>query len=240
MSTNNIFWDDLNKKYSDGWTSLAKQALSEREMSFIIKYLTDCKPEVILDIGIGTGRILDGIVNNSNQSVKIYGLDFSEKMISICRDKYKNNNKIKDVMVCDISKEDINFRGVSKFDFITAIRVLKYNKNWKDILKKIKNILSKNGIFIFTMPNHNSINRFARYKVPYWRTTRKEITKVLNKTGYSIIEIRSFTKIPDYFYDVAANNKILVKLLICMEKLLELLLGKIFLGRILFVSATKK
>lgn len=65
----------------------------------------------------------------------------------------------KHLVVCNISKDKLPFKR--NFDFISAVRVLKYNKNWQEIIGKIINHLHNEGIFVFTMPNKNSLLRFT-------------------------------------------------------------------------------
>jgi ubiquinone/menaquinone biosynthesis C-methylase UbiE len=241
MNENKNHWDNLNINYDKVWQSVAKHEMHKKEMAFISYYLKIKKPKTILDIGCGTGRILNNLINYTSPETEIYAIDISEKMVKLCREKFKDEKKIKSVEVVDIAKDQININ--KNFDFITAIRVLKYNKNWPEILEKIYQQLNPGGIFIFTMPNKNSINRFAdRYSswnIPIYRTTPKEIKYILKDIGYKILEIRSFTKIPDFFYD-KSTNKFFAKLIIFLEKALEIILGKVFLGRILFLAVEKE
>lgn len=232
------YWDGVGEDYEIQWSNLAWQQMSDREMEFVNKYLNKYKPKKLLDFGIGTGRIIDYLINNSSKNASITGLDVSEKMVCFCRDKFRKVRKVKKLAVCDISKEKIDSDNV---DFITAIRVLKYNKNWATIVKKVSSKLKRNGVFVFTMPNYNSINRFVHHTIPVYRSTAQELRNVCKAVGFEVLEIRSVSKIPDVFYgNKFKNNKLYVKVLIAIEKLLEFILGKVILGRCLFVAARKK
>lgn len=237
--TMKIYWNKVGNNYQDSWNGLAKQAMSDRELGIINDYLKKNSPKNILDIGIGNGRILNLLINESSKNAKIFGIDISEDMVKYCQKIFTGNKKISKLSVCNISKESINFKN--KFDFVTAVRVLKYSQNWPTIIKKVSNKLKKNGVFVFTMPNYNSINRFVRHTIPVFRTTVSEIKKILVQNNLQLIEIRSITKIPDVFYNCQLkNSKLYVKVLIFMEKLLELILGKVFLGRMFFIVCRKK
>lgn len=232
------YWDGVGEDYEIQWSNLAWQQMSDREMEFVKKYLNKYKPKKLLDFGIGTGRIIDYLINNSSKNASIAGFDVSEKMVYFCRDKFRKVRKVKKLAVCDISKEKIDS---DKVDFITAIRMLKYNKNWYLIVKDIYNTLNHNGIAIITMPNNNSINRFVHHTIPVYRSTAQELRNVCKAVGFEVLEIRSVSKIPDVFYgNKFKNNKLYVKVLIVMERLLEFILGKVILGRCLFVAARKK
>jgi SAM-dependent methyltransferase len=158
-------------------------------------------------------------------------------MVNICQNRFKNNERVIHIAACDISREALPFR--TTFDFISSIRVLKYNKNWKDIVRNCIAQLNPGGIFLFTMPNKYSINFFSSYHIPYSMTKKSELVTVAEKNDSTILAIKSFTRIPDFFYELT-NNFIYVKLLKLLERFLETLLGKTLFGRILFIVVKKK
>ena len=235
MNNNKSHWDTLGKNYAYAWKKEVKQWMSERELTFISNYFRK-EDLAVLDIGIGNGRILDHHLK-CGYAKEIYGIDISEKMVKISQNRFKNNECAINLAVCDISQETLPFH--IKFDFISSIRVLKYNKNWKDIVKKCVAQLKPGGIFLFTMPNKYSVNYFSRYRIPYYMTKKLELAAVAEKNNSSILNIKSFSRIPDFFYE-ATNNSLYGKSLKLMEMSLEILLGKTLLGRILFIVLEKK
>ena len=58
-------------------------------------------------------------------------------MVKICQKKFRGNKKIKEISVSDLSVEKLPFKD--NFDFVTMVRVLKYNKNWPKMIEKISN-----------------------------------------------------------------------------------------------------
>jgi len=233
---NKNHWDELAGNYSKTWKGYGKNEMNKREMEFIAKYLKKSNQNLLLDLGVGNGRILETLFENTKMNSEIYGLDVSSKMVAICKEKFKNIQKIKKLNTCDIANEAFPFN--KNFDFITAIRVLKYNKNWREIINKIYKELNHDGIFVFTMVNSISINRFFKYKIPIYRTNIIELRRILLEYRFKILEIRSFTKLPDFFYD-NSKNEFFAKIVIFLEELLETIFGKIFLGRILFIAVKK-
>jgi predicted TPR repeat methyltransferase len=239
MNTNTKYWNRVGKKYKNNWANYAQQDLSNKEMQLIFKYLAKIKAKKIIDIGVGSGRIIENYVdyvNKNDRRMKIWGLDTSESMVSVCKNKFRNCSLIQDIKKCDISTERICFN--EKFNFISAIRVIKYNKNWGEIIEKISNQLEENGLFVFTILNSRSIDRFARYPVKIYRTDINAIRKALEKLGLEILEIRGFSKIPHFFY-FRANNKISAKMLLFFENIFNTLLGDKFLARELYVICKK-
>ena len=231
-------WNKINTKYNKSWSTLAQKEMSKREMKIINYFLLKKQPKTILDIGVGTGRILENIVSNTNNITQVFAIDYAKNMVSHCSEKFIKNKKVKKILVCDISCERIPFN--TKFDFITAIRILQYNKNWPEILKKIYNNLNNEGILIFTLPNYNSINRFIKKSVLLNDATVSKLCKLLRQIGFKILEVKCVSKIPDFFYqNRLANNFIYTKLLIFAENVLEIIFGKVFMGRVIFLSVKK-
>jgi predicted TPR repeat methyltransferase len=231
---NKQYWNTVNIDYKKAWETHSQVWMSQKELEFINKFLGD-KKNTVLDIGVGIGRILDFYTKNEKVE-EIYGVDISEEMLKICNERFPNNKKIKELKLMDVADQDLDFK--KKFDLISAIRILKYNKNWKENIGKLKESLNEDGVLVFTMSNTRSINIFAKTDNPFYRSTKTELLEVLKNQGMEALEINSFTRIPDIFYTVS-NNKFYSNIVIGLEKLLSLVLGKVFLGRILFVAAKK-
>lgn len=237
MNKNKSHWEKLGKGYSKAWNTSAKAKMSDKEKSFILKYVNKIPVRNILDIGVGNGRILDMYINGTNVNY-IYGIDISSEMIKICKNKFKEEKRIKRLNICDISQEKIPYPN--NFDFISAIRVLKYNKNWKEIIKKIDLKINYGGVFVFTMPNKKSVNIFWRGGLKYYRTNLKEIKKIIKENkNLELLEVISFTRIPDFFYYIS-DSIIYSKILLKFEELLSLLFGKTLFGRMFFIAVKKK
>lgn len=228
-------WDKIGKGYDVFWQSRAKKSISEKELSFINTHLQKAKARRVLDIGIGTGRIILNYLNNPCVQ-EIYGIDVADSMVKACRDKFSNEKRVKGIEVCDISKENIPFP--KKYDFISAIRVLKYTYNWKEIIQNISKRLEKIGIFVFTIVNKRAFSRFTMSETPVFSATKKEVELLCKKWGLELIAITSFVKLPDVFYDVS-NNKFYVKFLLAAENLLKIFLGDKLFGREFFISVRK-
>lgn len=230
------YWDKKFHSYSGAWSSEGKQWLSEKELEFVNFHLRSHKPKRILDIGVGRGRILENYFLNLSSNQEIYGVDFSRSMVDFCQKKFSNQKNFRGIKLIDISKIRLDFK--EKFDFVSAIRVLKYNQNWVQIIEKIYQLMNKNGIFVFSMPNKNSITYFARGGIPIYYVSEARLKRVLAKIGFKTLEIKTFSRIPDLFFKVS-NNILYVKALTTFENFLSLIFGKTFMGRILLISAQK-
>jgi len=238
---NKQFWEDCNLSYSKVWETRGRQEMSKRELGYIDQCLQKFKPSKILDVGVGNGRILENLIKFSPPRAEISGIDISNEMVIICQKKFRGNKKIKAISVCDLSAEELSFKD--KFDFVTMVRVLKYNQNWPQMIEKIYGRLLPGGIFIFTMPNKISISffsgdTFSEKNIPILYSSKAELKKILVNTGLKLIEFRAFSKMPNFLYHIC-QNKFYVKFLLFVEKILEIILGNSFLGRELFVVCIK-
>lgn len=230
-------WDSININYSKSWEKGVKKIMSEPETLFIKQYLKKKKPQRILDIGSGNGRILNAHINWSPNNSQIYGFDISSEMVKICKAKLGSSSKLKGIKVCDASNVKNSFPG--KFDFITSIRCIKYNDDWQQIINDIYNKLNSGGTFIFDISNKYSINQLYRTKVVYYRQSKREIERILKKTGFKIIEIKTFSRIPDRLYELS-NNRHYAAFLHTAEDILGRIFGKTLFGKVLFISVSKE
>jgi len=224
-------WDSVGGTlYQYFWrSSLAHRNLSEKEQRFIKKFIPS-KTIRALDFGIGSGRILNVLLENTNPESEIYGLDISEAMVKYCQEKFGMNKKIKGIKVVKNSQDMDDYYKI-KFNLITTIRVLKYNSDWKKILINLFKILQEDGIIIFTMPKKYLISRLYKPKSPF-RMPIGGIKKIAEQNNMKIVEIKGFAKIPDFFYGI--NNKLFSKIVLFCENVLRFIFGERLFEREVF------
>ncbi|KKU88077.1 MAG: hypothetical protein UY16_C0014G0037, partial [Candidatus Gottesmanbacteria bacterium GW2011_GWA2_47_9] len=195
-----MHWENVGKGYGEFWKSTVKQELSTKELDFINRYLQKTQAKRVLDIGIGSGRI---IVNYAQSTTvqRIDGIDWAQSMVDHCQKMFANEKRVKRLVVCDVSRSSIPF--ATSYDFITAIRVFKYNKNWPEIIRKIMQSVSTDGVFVFSIPNRQSVIRLGKPETYIYATTQEEIEAVVQANGAKILEITTFSRLPDVIYDLS-------------------------------------
>jgi SAM-dependent methyltransferase len=204
---------------------------------FIVSQLRRSEPRVALDVGIGNGRILEGMLA-ATKSTRFYGVDIADEMVAVCRERFRDEPRIGELMVCDASGLNIPIDGA--FDFITAIRVITYSENWREIVSYLVSRLRPGGVFVFTMPNRNSLNRFSRaYAVPWYSTTRRELRETLEAAGTELVAVTGFVRLPHFMYD-REQSPALAGLVTGTDAALGRVLGRELLVRELFVAVTKR
>jgi len=209
--------------------------LSHRELDFVGRHLDGANPGRALDVGIGNGRILDFLLSRTADTV-FYGVDFAQAMVDVCRSGFADEARVVELALCDIARAPIPFDA--HFDFISAVRVLKYSPNWDEVLGSLVEKLEPSGTLVFSMPNHTSINRFSRpYSVPWYMTTPKDLRARCASLGVPILEMCAFPRFPYIAYQRARGWA--VKPLWSAERVLTAACGDTFLGRELFVAVRK-
>jgi glycosyltransferase involved in cell wall biosynthesis/SAM-dependent methyltransferase len=232
---NRNHWDTLGGSYKNVWQSPARSKLDQSERNFVVTATHQGLGQAVLDVGVGTGRILEAYIKD-NYIKHLYGIDISPEMIRFSIDRFKGNHVIETLQTVDLSKEDIPFE--THFDTISCVRVLKYNADWLNVLTKLSQNLKPGGSLVFSMANARSLNRFSHYPIPTYKTNTSDIKKFAGQLGLEVVEMRGFTRIPDKIYD-AASVRPLIMAINSIEKLASLLLGKTFLARELFVTFKK-
>ena len=204
-----FFWD----------SSYALKGLSDKEKSFVKDFIPFKKIRA-MDYGCGSGRFISVLLEKSSPDSEIYGLDISEDMVRYCQGKFEKDSRVKEIKAIQRTGDYYNM----KFDIITAIRVLKYNKDWKDILNDLFGLLEQGGLIIFTMPKKYILGSFKPF-----RASIKEVKGIC-----SPVEIKGFAKIPDFLYRI--RNKFFSRIVLFMEAILRVIFGtKLFEREVFFV-----
>jgi len=203
------------------WIFLYNNFLNKKERIILGCFKNKKTALSILDIGCGSGNFL---LSLDNKKFKKNGLEINPQGAKICKEKgIRTYNK------------DINFIdfGEKKFDVITLWHVIEHLENPIEMFKKIKEILSDNGILVFQIPNNESFG--FKYGKEYWFhldsprhlaiPNKKTIEKICNNYGLKIIKVKNeFYDYPlDLFWSV---RKSLIKILIYPIYLIVKILSK--------------
>ncbi|MAG07202.1 hypothetical protein CMI46_00090 [Candidatus Pacearchaeota archaeon] len=185
------------------------------EMPTTLKLLGNVKGKKILDLGCGPGRyakILTG------RGTKVIGIDNSKTSIELAK---KEAPKV-EFLLGDIEK--LPFKS-NQFDIVVSAMVITHLKSWDKVLKEVKRVLKKKGIFVFSM--HNPIKVVGKkkisggkkflviedyfnerplvdfwgigkkkYKVVHYHKTYGTVVKTLVNAGFNIIDYEDCKPLP--------------------------------------------
>lgn len=131
---------------------------SKKEVNFLIKYLKLKKNDNILDIGCGNGRHLFELYKKGFR--KLFGIDLSKNFIKKAKE---TNNEID-----FINKNFIIWKCKKKFNkaysFFSSFGYYTDDNNEKYI-KKVSQILIKNGIFLLDLFNYSYFIKNFKKKI---------------------------------------------------------------------------
>lgn len=238
------YWNKRGETYSRSWQSVAKKRLSKWETD-LVRWAVESaskkfsgRPIRTLDIGVGTGRISEAVLGGD---VEHYGIDISQTMVGFCREKFKDNSKVKQLAVHSVL--DPLPKNWGKFDVVTAIRVLSYAPEWEKELRHIYEALNPGGVLVFTFPNKYSSallpKIFLKKETPGYDTALGELKKTVERVGFSDCKIVGFSRLLDTFYDWC-DSEVSANILLTIEKFLGLILGPTLFVRLFYVSCRKR
>lgn len=143
--TGDIETKDIYTKLSqkNNYESVIDYKKRVKELKQIFKILPN-PPKRILDLACGTGAMIDALPNNT--SADIIGIDVSNGMIEVAKQRFKNHKNIT-LKLGDFSKLDF---PQSSFDLITISFSTRFIKKQNEITfaEDIKRLLKKDGIFV--------------------------------------------------------------------------------------------
>ena len=135
-----------------------KQNISVQKCRKLIKECQLSNDRVVLDVGTGTGVLIPFLLAGDVKELKIYAIDYAEKMIEKLLSK--NYPKIVIPMVADI--HNTNFED-NTFDRIIANACYPHFEKKEVALNEIYRILKKGGFFIIShLWGREHINRFHK------------------------------------------------------------------------------
>ncbi|MCC1483227.1 bifunctional demethylmenaquinone methyltransferase/2-methoxy-6-polyprenyl-1,4-benzoquinol methylase UbiE [Winogradskyella immobilis] len=137
-------FDTISKEY-DGLNRVISFGIDVKWRNKVVKIVADKNPETILDIATGTGDLAINLT--STNAKQIIGLDISDGMLEVGRQKVKSKNLdgIIDMVIGD--SEDLPFEDNS-FDAITVAFGVRNFMNLDKGLSEILRVLKPNGVFV--------------------------------------------------------------------------------------------
>ncbi|WP_110486258.1 ubiquinone/menaquinone biosynthesis methyltransferase [Candidatus Karelsulcia muelleri] len=174
-------YDKINNIISFGYDRKWRKKLSE----IIINY----NPKLVLDLATGTGNLPILLVNKLKK-LNFLGIDISNKMIYIGKNKLKNSKNVK-LIKADCQK--LFFIKKNQFDIVTIVFGIRNFENINNVFKEIYRVLSRNGYLI--------ILEFYKYNNSIYKFYSKKIIPLIIKSFYkNLFAYNYLIKSIDFFY----------------------------------------
>ncbi|MBI5448141.1 MAG: methyltransferase domain-containing protein [Gammaproteobacteria bacterium] len=182
------FISTLYDAYAENYDNEMKSQLNYQVPYLFLNVIRDCVGVkkanwVSLDLGCGTGLAAEILKDFSED---IIGVDISEKMLAIA----KNKNCYTELWLGDmLSFFDKNER---KFDLIYAADSLIYRGDLKPLFEKIQSALESGGLFVFSVEKTNE-NNFFLQKTGRFSHNKEYVRHVLCASGLTVMACRDLT-----------------------------------------------
>ena len=132
---------------------------------FLLNYIKKLSPKKILDVGFGSGKLIQAL---SNFDVEIFGIEKSVILFQTLKSIYINNSKIK------LFNSDLqDWISTNKFDTIVFSFVLHHVDNPWDVLERYCSMLEPNGSLVIVDRVAQSIADKNYFPV-FWNSTYKQ------------------------------------------------------------------
>lgn len=147
----------------------------KKYVDYIIKYQNNSKNKLFLDIGCGTGSVLELLKSTNREAI---GVDISRTSIEVCKKK-----KLKCVFY-----DGVNLPFADRyFDIVGSYNVLEHIDDAVLFLSEILRVLKNNGYLVLAFPNFLSItNNYHNHTKGIYQKGRNllSIIRKLSSPGY--------------------------------------------------------
>ena len=159
-------FDNISKEY-DGLNRVISFGIDVKWRKKVVDMVAATHPETVLDIATGTGDL--AIALSRTKARKIVGLDISEGMLEVGRQKIDKKNLSNTIEMVVGDSEDLPFDDHS-FDAITVAFGIRNFENLEKGLSEILRVLKPNGIFVIL---ETSVPTKTPYKQGYNLYTKR-------------------------------------------------------------------
>ncbi len=194
MKDNRSFWNKTASKYDK---------VEEKDRLVYERIFEEIKPYLkaeshVLDIGCGTGALHDKL---SMLVQQIVGVDYSEKMIDVAKEKAASKNLSNVKYICGTLNQ--NSVKEKSYDLVSAFYLLHLFENIENELNQISELLGDQGYFISVTPCMKDFGLIGSLLglsgavgiIPkIKRYTYQDLAELIEKYGFKIIDIKAMRK----------------------------------------------
>jgi len=153
-------FDNISKEY-DGLNRVISFGIDIKWRKKVVDLVAEKTPKTILDIATGTGDLAIALAKTNAQ--KITGLDISDGMLEVGRQKIKKKTLNDRIEMVNGDSENLPFEDNS-FDAITVAFGIRNFENLEKGLAEILRVLSPGGVFVIL---ETSVPTKSPYKQGY-------------------------------------------------------------------------
>lgn len=201
-------------------------ATSERDAEKMEMAIGKANGRKLLDVGCSYGFFMDVV---ARRGWDVYGTELSEYQRNIALKNQKN--------ICGKELKDCGY-SENSFDVLTMFDVIEHLESPTAFMKDAYRVIKPGGYFVACTPNINSwpAKFFGKYWLNYARMhlyyfDPKSITVLLEKSGFKVMKIEKHKRVIQPINAIGWMQKH-----VWIYKILKILIGKTFLGRLKLTS----
>lgn len=206
MKNERKFWNKAASKYD---------RVEEKDLYVYERVFEEIKPYLksdtdLLDIGCGTGALHDQM---SKLVQQVVGVDYSENMIQIAKEKAASKNLSNVEYFCGTLNQ--NAVKEKSYDLVTAFYLLHLFENIENELSLIKEVIADQGYFISVTPcmkDSGIVGVLLGFSgaiglIPKFRHySQHELSLLLEKCGFKIVEVKAMREKTNEYMIIAQKQ----------------------------------
>lgn len=149
--------------------------------SFVFEKLSFLKSDHILEIGCGTGQLLNAIAKELKEG-SVEGIDFSKSMVSIAEKTNKKHIKNGKVKIHQGNFDDFPFEPES-FDKIISVNTIYFWENPTVTISKIVSLLKPNGMLILGFHDKSEMEKMNLDNTIFELFSQQDVIELLTSKG---------------------------------------------------------
>ncbi len=118
------------------------------ELKNCLRRVSSLSPLRILEIGPGTGYLLDHLLDQTTRSVAYTALEHSSAMAETLRQRFSHRCRHFEVITCSASAENVRF-GDGPYDIIMGSSILHHLPDYAEVIPTLADQLSPGGVLYF-------------------------------------------------------------------------------------------
>ena len=158
------------RAYMDGWDG-----------AFFVERVIQEKPQTVLEIGVGTGRLALRI---APVCARFYGVDISPKTVVRAKDNLRAIQSV--TLLC---ADFLEWETEEKFDAVYSSLTFFHIQDKEQAVRKVANLLRLGGRFVLSIDKaHGDILELSSRKVRLYPDTPAQMQTYLQNAGLTVLE----------------------------------------------------